>query len=818
MPKPKSKPRAAAGRSSTAAPKRPRAKPATKDPRKKVAELVTAPAGQAESPLTLVATDSYQRHRARMAERSREASRAGREIPPLKTSQINWERRLACRDDLQRFGRTYMASQFGLPCSRAHERCIDKMQRVSMFGGRFAVAMPRADGKTSWCRANLLWDACYAWRLYEVYLGSSLEAAFGMLASIKTQALKNPLLRQDFPELFWPIHQLANDSGHGARGQLYRGKPTWLKWQPRELMYPSLVLSEEDAKPYLDHAPETLTAVDGGWMAKSGGAILSVVGIGGAIRGRTITHPITLEARRPDKVVADDIQKDVGAASKTTCDRLVKSMDGAVAGLCGPDELIAVVFPCTVIVEGDVADTFLDGGKKPDYQGERCPMVLRWPAGINDYEISADTEAARKWNEYGDFRRDSLLMHGDIRDATKFYARHRRVMDKGFECSWPERYAGDAAKVGGNVELSAQQRAMELRFKSPDTFPAEYQQRPRPVFSSAPIVKPAELAQRVFGIKRGEAPTDTHCIAHVIDVQNEIVFWFALAVNQGFTGAVIDYGTWPPVPSRYFTKQQTEAWGLLTREFFAAYPDQQAKATKNESGRVRAPFEAKIYHAVSSTIDLLLARSYPRAGVQGQTLAAVKTGVDCRWGKASDVIKRAIRDRRRPDILPCFGQGVSPAHKQFEEYQRTAGWGFEDAMHPGLQECKWIWRPGPDGRYYLAIDTNRQKTFLMSRLSCPPGAPGAIGLFDAPPEQHEMFSDHVAASEYPEPVTARGRSKDMWNERDGRPDNDWLDCFVYALALCSFAGARLAATGATQTVPRRGRGRLSQRWKEKHGR
>jgi hypothetical protein len=255
---------------------------------------------------------------------------------------------------------------------------------------------------------------------------------------------------------------------------------------------------------------------------------------------------------------------------------------------------------------------------------------------------------------------------------------------------------------------------------------------------------------------------------------------------------------------------------LLSNALFEAHPEAKAQAKRNASGRIKAPFEAKIYHAVKMCCNHLLAKDYHRAEVGG-TLRNTKIGVDVRWGQASDALKRAIADMRRNEIVPCMGQYVSPQNKQYEEYQRTTGWLFEDQVHPGLQEAKWVWRPGPDGRYYLSIDANRVKTFLMARLSCPPGSLGAIQYHRAPPDQLRLCAEHIANSEYPEEVTARGRTKKIWQSRDGRPDNEYLDCAAGCMALASMCGARLQENLAADGSVRPRRPSLKDRWRSKHG-
>ena len=158
-------------------------------------------------------------------------------------------------------------------------------------------------------------------------------------------------------------------------------------------------------------------------------------------------------------------------------------------------------------------------------------------------------------------------------------------------------------------------------------------------------------------------------------------------------------------------------------------------------------------------------------------------------------------------MVPYYGQPMPPTRKQFEEFTRQRGWLFEDQVNPEVKEVSWVFKPDPIGQYHLTADVNRVKSFLHSRLSSPLGAPGSFALFNAPPELHSMFANHVCSSEYPETVQARGLSKDMWQEREGRPDNDWFDVLVGCVVVASMQGACIRSDGKakpkTNRAPRR---------------
>ena len=189
-----------------------------------------------------------------------------------------------------------------------------------------------------------------------------------------------------------------------------------------------------------------------------------------------------------------------------------------------------------------------------------------------------------------------------------------------------------------------------------------------------------------------------------------------------------------------------------------------------------------------------------------------KLGVDATWGQASDAIKRYCLECKLKEVVVCLGHYYPPTRKQLEEYTQTKGWLFEHQVNREVKECKWVYRPNASRQLEMVMDVNRLKTFLHSRLATPPGAPGCISLFNALPEVHNLFSNHVCNSEYPESVRVIGRNitKDLWQERIGRPDNDWLDCLVGCVALCSRQGAAIrSGTKERKARPKKKRRSLS---------
>jgi hypothetical protein len=760
------------------------------------------------------------RHRAAAAKYNADASFAARDIanpsPNGKSfdpTTINWERRLACARNLRLFCETYCKNIFYLGWSDDQLRCIKKAETAIIESGMFALAMPRGNGKTAICRAAIIWCTAYAYRTFPFFIGSSQEKANQTLEAIRKYWSNSPDLLQDFPEIAYPIARLENRN-HMARGQLFMGQSTFVDWGTERIQYPCLLLPSDLAETYLFHHEDSLLWLPGRerFMHKSGGIVIATAGIDGSIRGEAEIHPILLTQPRPDIVLLDDVQKDQRADSPASCEKLIRLIDGTVQGLAGPGKTIAALMPCTVIRDGDVSDTYLNRGLKPEWKGERCQLVTSWPEGLTDTTISLETEAGKHWNRYADLRHQSLRRFEDLSLANDYYAipEHRAVMDAGFVCSWPERY--DKAK-----ELSPQQHAMNLRLTNPLTFPAEYQNIGRKLIEDGiMLVTAAQVAEKTIAVEEFHCPVDTHYLVGHIDVQNEILFLQTFACAPDFTGLFNFYGTWPDVPSRYFRKTDTEGWSLLTREFFKRYPEHRDKAWKTEGGKTRAPIEAKIYFALHEAVNFLKSLPFIKDDGFGTPIRMLKIGIDTRWGQLADCIKRFCRECGHPEVVPYHGHGISPTQKQIEEFTRTKGSLFEDQVNPQVKEVKWVYRPDASGQYHLMCDVNRMKDFLMARLASPPGSPGGISLYNGSPDHHELFSHHLCNSEYPEPVIACGRKKNMWKEREGRPDNDYLDTSVACLALASMSGAYLRteyskAFAPSATVERK----LSSVWAKK---
>lgn len=451
--------------------------------------------------------DGYDRHRRRMADRTRSASANARDIGEIPDVE-NPRRRKRCVANLQEWCETYHASTFDLAWSPDHIRVIERIQKAIHEGGQFALAMPRGSGKTSLCEVACLYALLGGRRRYVALIGAEKTHALEMLDSIRTELETNDLLLADFPEVCYPISRLE---GVSQRRLLYRGEPIKMRLRGDKIILP--------------------------WIpgSKAAGGVLHVAGLTGRIRGMKHKLPGG-EPLRPDFAVVDDPQTDESARSDEQSEYRESIVSGAVLGLAGPKTRIAAVMPCTIIKQRDMAYRILDRQTHPEWNGEKTQLVYKFP------------ENAKLWDEYAQIRADGLRNGDDGAAGNAFYRTHRKEMDAGAEVAWPERKPG---------AISALQFAMNLRYDNEQAFFAEFQNDP--IDESPPdddLLTPDQILRKINRVPRGRVPLEGSHLVGFLDVGKTLVYYAVCAFSDDFTGSVVDYGTLPDQNRLRFRKRE----------------------------------------------------------------------------------------------------------------------------------------------------------------------------------------------------------------------------------------------------------------------
>jgi hypothetical protein len=460
------------------------------------------------------------------------------------------------------------------------------------------------------------------------------------------------------------------------------------------------------------------------------GATIRVTGITGSFRGMNVQNPADGKKYRPDFVLIDDPQDDESARSPKQVKDRVNIVNGAVLGLAGVGKKIAGVMPITVIAKGDMADTILDRKAYPQWQGVRTKLLNAFPT---------DTKL---WEQYAEVRADGLRQGLGLKPATEFYLANRAALEAGAEAAWPARHNPD--------EATALQHAMNLKLDSEEAFMAEYQNEPLSLEADTPLlVSPEQVSRKALKIARGIVPQEATKLTAFIDVQGSCLFYCVLAVANDFTAHVVDYGAYPDQKRSYY----------FLREVSPTIKDVAPGMA----------FEAQLYEALTKLSARLLARPFAKQE-GGEVMRISRLVVDSGWQE--DVVTKFCRESAL--TIPSKGRGITADRKAMTEY----------TVKPGERQG-WNWRvlPAP---FHMEYDTNAWKTFVAQRILTNVGEAGNLSLFDATPNQHKLFAEHVTA-EYPTPTEGMGRVVNVWKARVGR-ENHFLDCLVGCYVAASEQG------------------------------
>jgi len=500
--------------------------------------------------------------------------------------------------------------------------------------------------------------------------------------------------------------------------------------------------------------------------SKASGAIIKVAGITGRIRGMKYKRADG-QTVRPSLVVLDDPQTDESARSLSQCATRERILAGAVLGLAGPGKKISGIMPCTVIRPGDMADNILDRDKHPEWNGERTRMVYSFPTN------------EKLWAKYAEVRAESLRVHGDLREATAFYEANRAALDEGAVVAWPERYNHD--------EASAVQHAMNLKLQDEAAFFAEYQNEPLPATEQqATDLSPDDIVSRLNRCPRGVVPSGCIHLTAFIDCHENLLYWAVVGWEGTFSGHLVDYGAFPDQGRRYFTLYD---------------------AAPTLAEYLRTPsLEATLYEGLGRLSERILGKAWAKQ--EGGELRVERCLVDANWGTMTNVVYRFCRQSTYASVLlPSHGRYVGASSLPFSEHRMQHG------ERMGLN-----WRIPPiradRAIRHIVFDTNFWKSFLRARLTCSPGAAGALVLNGTERKEHVLLADHLLA-EQPIRTTARGRTVDEWKLRPGCTDNHWLDCLVGCCVGASTLGVELAGQGP---ILRRKISFAEQRLQKKMGR
>lgn len=664
-------------------------------------------------------TDIYERQKRYERKVHARAADIG-DIPPVK----NPPRRAGGERDLLFFLVTYFPASTGQkPFSDDHKRMIARIQRCALEGGLFLNLFPRGFAKTTIGENSAIWVALYGHRRFIPIFAADASSAAGNIESIKLELSENELLLEDFPEACHAIRALEGKPQRCA-SQTHKGQQTHIEWRSDEIVLPSIEGSV------------------------SSGAILTAKGLTGASRGMKHKRPDGTQ-QRPDFILLDDPQTDESAATPLQVEKRLSTIRKSILKLGGHDRKVAVVVNATVIRRGDLTDKLK---ALSSWQCELVKMVKKW---ADVHETLWLTDYARLRTTYdADSLGDQQRAH---REATEFYKLNRERMDAGCVVSWE--YCFDPA-----TEESAIQHAYNsLIDDGEEVFASECQNDPlvEKVEDDDLTISADAVAKKLNKLDRGMLPVEATRLVAFIDPKKELLYWTVVALADGFSGWIVDYGTYPDQKRSYFSSRKPRVT--------------LSKTTKAPS------WEASLYAGLDNLTNQLASKEWDR--LDGAKIKLERAAVDAHWGDATETVKQFCRQSNHAAILiPSFGLFVGATSRPFNESQAKPG----ERRGPN-------WRIPPVNAKgavrHLLFDVNWYKSFTANRFKTPFGGRGCLSIFGSDPEQHRLFADHQA-SEKPKVVESKGRRVVQWDQLPG-VDNDYFDAVVGCMVLGSVQGVSL---------------------------
>lgn len=470
-------------------------------------------------------------------------------IPPPK----DLVRKERCRLNLEAFGWEYCRMLLRHRASPdIREGLIRDVQQCIVEGGQSATLFARGAGKTTWVdQIAPVWAMLYGHRRYPVVIGATLRAAKQNLKAIKTLLERSDEIAADFPAIVKPIRHLGGISQRAA-AQTYKGDKTDIAWGSDRIVLP------------------TLRGDDGQPLDAGCGAIVTVAGIGGAIRGANEA------GQRPDMLLIDDPQTRKIAASPVLVAGVLEYIRSDALALAGHDTTIAAFLTITPQKFGDVATAISSSEAYAEWSRKVQPFIKKLPP---------------KWEQLvslfcEEYARDAAANDFTRPRSTAWYKANARL--------FADMEVIDAEQFDHTRECDAKHHLLNLRAKlGAQAFDAEIMMTVRDAGSALEINQEL-VANAINGTPRGVCPAGMTNIFGFCDVNIQAgagLSWALVAFGPKRTAAVVDYGRYPADGSPLVGKNESN---YNRDRIIAAALDNLAKTLARRTFKVDGGGEARL--------------------------------------------------------------------------------------------------------------------------------------------------------------------------------------------------------------------------------
>lgn len=424
------------------------------------------------------------------------------EIPRVKHPRV----RERCKYDLELFGRLYMPELLKHRAPKElKEELIIPVQNAILRGGKIGAEVYRGGGKTTWVQHIAeVWAAVFGHRRFLVGISATGSLSKKNLKNLKRVLRNSRRLKDDFPEIIYPIIHLGGISQRAA-SQTYQGRATEIEWGSDQIRFADL--RDEN----------------GERLGPGCGAIIAAVGIGGAVRGANEG------GQRPDYVILDDPQTKKIAKSPKMVQDVIEYISNDALLLAGHDRVISAFVTITPQRFGDVAHE-LASDRHPEWDFRVIPFVRRFP--LHWDRLAQDY--AEKFHE-DNFKKDQS------HEGARRWYRENKARFEGIKVV-------DAEQFDAKEEEDAVQHILSIYATDPRAFLAEIQMQVADVNTQIDINVDV-VTSKTNGFPRLTMPPGVSkglvAFSDINTQANKGMSWVVVAFGKKRTAAVVAYGRYP---------------------------------------------------------------------------------------------------------------------------------------------------------------------------------------------------------------------------------------------------------------------------------
>jgi hypothetical protein len=394
----------------------------------------------------------------------------------------------------------FLPDAYPLGFGKVHYEIMERARYAVTSGGRYAIAAPRGEGKTTTVNGLCL----------KALLTG--EVRFPVTIPWKEKDMKRAL-KFWLTALCWNDIVASKEYGYPDICEPFR-RANGISQRLNSLCW----------RDTGESTGAHLMLSDGMIVLPEAAGVIGSATLNGNPRGLQYTVDDGL-VLRPDLALIDDPSDRETARSPERTRQNCETIDADIMGMAGPDSNMPTVMTGTVICEGDTMTHYL-GDDAADWDSTKVAQIIRWPENMD------------LWSEWNKIRVKGLAEKDHGAADRAFYKKHKKKLLEGFEVSWTERYD----KKRG--EPDAFYAAMKDFYRmGPTAFASERQNAPQLVQSTVFDLNEKDITNNADEERAaGALPGEVRQIVAYSDINLYGIHWAAIGFVNDFTGYCTYYG------------------------------------------------------------------------------------------------------------------------------------------------------------------------------------------------------------------------------------------------------------------------------------